>query len=165
MIFAKAFDLPAHLLLTKDDIASSDTLDEETDSDNNANHPFYALLPRSDSKSTHDSSPTPLETYHAISSVVFGIQVAGSLTSESQRDYLCNTFKIREIEGLGLDYGKLRQIICTDIPFSAIPLANQTVADSLQLYNAMLWLQMTFNVFFGNASQLCAMFNLKQATK
>lgn len=72
---------------------------------------------------------------------------------------------MNNIEGLGLNYDKLKQVICTDIPASQIPLSNQTVANSLQLYNAMVWLQMTFNVFFGNETRLCEMFNLEQAAK
>ncbi|KAJ9362170.1 hypothetical protein DTO027B9_601 [Paecilomyces variotii] len=170
--FADTFDLPAGLLLFPRD----DELDEENDSHYLNNHQTHTLFPRSDSNSSTNnknssssssSSPTPLETYRAISNVVFGIQVAGSLTTENQRNYLCNNnnFKMNPIEGLGLNYDKLKQVICTDIPTSQIPLDNKTVADSLQLYNAMLWLQMTFNVFFGNATKLCDMFNVQQAEK
>ncbi|KAJ9243537.1 hypothetical protein DTO271D3_5634 [Paecilomyces variotii] len=158
--FADTVDLPAGLLLFPRD----DELDEEDDGHHLNHHQTHTLFPRSDSNS---SSPTPLETYRAISNVVFGIQVAGSLTTENQRNYLCNNnnFKMNPIEGLGLNYDKLKQVICTDIPASQIPLDNKTVADSLQLYNAMLWLQMTFNVFFGNATKLCDMFNVQQAEK
>ncbi|KAJ9212273.1 hypothetical protein DTO166G4_6055 [Paecilomyces variotii] len=173
--FADTFDLPAGLLLfPRDDDTTSIPLDEEDDSHHLNNHQTHTLFPRSDSNSSTNnnnknssSSPTPLETYRAISNVVFGIQVAGSLTTENQRNYLCNNnnFKMNPIEGLGLNYDKLKQVICTDIPASQIPLDNKTVADSLQLYNAMLWLQMTFNVFFGNATKLCDMFNVQQAEK
>ncbi|KAJ9299641.1 hypothetical protein DTO271G3_2525 [Paecilomyces variotii] len=164
--FADIFDLPAGLLLPRDDDATSNPLDEENDIDQ-LNLQTHTLFPRSNSTNKNSSSsPTPLETYRAISNVVFGIQVAGSLTAETQRSYLCNNnFKMNTIEGLGLNYDKLKQVICTDIPANQIPLANKTVADSLQLYNAMLWLQMTFNVFFGNATKLCDMFNVEQAQK
>lgn len=84
---------------------------------------------------------SPLETYQNIATIIFGIQAISALQNANQRDLFCGSFSINNLGPLGFNALKLNEVICQDIPGSSIPIPSSTVANSLQLYNDVLWVQ------------------------
>ena len=97
-------------------------------------------------------------------SMLFAVELAGSLYTEKQFDILCERFNLSTLEAFGINGTLFHNTLCENRGAKAIPIPPIDTSNAVATLSSRIWILQALGAFEGNYQAACNAFSVDGAS-